>query len=483
MSSLSLQGVYIEQYGSIKQQYLELDSGLNVLYGLNGAGKSQILDCLVKAITNDPIFSIVNETFDYQESTMAGLLFKANSGGATRSQRTWRWGPQHDTLPNSDDVLEALLGLDNVAKLSESPQSLIEVDTNYSNESEELIRETVSSGLLVLVPVPGRDGYQIDRFQIIYSINRSSDSKSFQKHFRELREAMTHAYLECESYGGDSLVYVRDEIWSKHLKNVERSPLYNVFTLQGSLADRTFSHYGYGWGKSLDKEGLLQWPMPFVPVASLGFVNYAPINLINESKKTETIEQLSRWQTFKMANDTSYLELLGDSEKENLKKEFLKNYSEKLSIEVNELAQTFLLGLPAATFELKDSEQWMLSNPPSWQFSINNREVEFDSLANVQRRFCTLAMRIKFTTDNLYENDGDDFYQYAQRLLIVDEPESGLNRESEDHMALGFASLQSQNITCIVASHSPSFSNLGSAKVNLVKILGSDSKITSYDAL
>ncbi len=68
MSSSSLLGVYIENYGTIKQQYLELDSGLNVLYGLNGAGKSQILDCISKTISNDDVFSKLGGPFHFGQN-------------------------------------------------------------------------------------------------------------------------------------------------------------------------------------------------------------------------------------------------------------------------------------------------------------------------------------------------------------------------------------------------------------------------------
>ena len=503
MVRIQFQGLYVESFGPIKQQYLEIGDGPNVLYGLNGAGKSQFLDCLVKTVDNNQIFSKSPELWHLpQNSTMAGLVFKAESWGAYFQQNSRIWTIDEpggaSGLPNSNDILDALLEYEVIAKLSESPQGRIEVDSNYSKESEDLIRETISSGQLILLPVPNRN-----LFQIVYCINLENESDIFREHFSRLRTAMTAAHLEYEVASDD---YAEpDEIWSKHLKQMERSPLYNVFTLQGSLVDQYLIDYGYGWGTELDKEGLLTWPMPFVPVASLGFVRRAPINLIDEAEEI-SLEMLSKMQTSIMShkswehcnsienarnrelNNEDFLNSyvwLEESEKEILVKEFFEKYSDEISLEVNKLVQAFLFGLPRTTFNLGDADFWMQSRPPAWEFSSNNRSVSFQNLSNVQRRFCKLAIRLKLAMrEPFFDRDIDrEFNSEIPTLLVIDEPESGLNRTGEDYLAKGFVDLTELNINFVAASHSPSFLNLSGAKVNLVEIIDSHSKLTKMKML
>ena len=104
----------MESFGPIKQQYLEIGDGPNVLYGLNGAGKSQFLDCLVKTVSNNQIFAKSPELWHLpQNSTMAGLVFKAESWGAYFQQNSRIWTIDEpggaSGLPNGNDILDALL--------------------------------------------------------------------------------------------------------------------------------------------------------------------------------------------------------------------------------------------------------------------------------------------------------------------------------------------------------------------------------------
>jgi energy-coupling factor transporter ATP-binding protein EcfA2 len=495
MSSSSLLGVYIEHYGTIKRQYLELNSGLNVLYGLNGAGKSQILDCISKTISNDDVFSKLGGPFPFgQNPTLASLVFEPSRNGAYFHENTRHWHaegvPSFSHLPSSDDVLEAILGYyasEQIARRTESTQIGMHFELfDLKKESERIVRETTSDGLLVLVPVPFSN-----TFQVIYCIKKNAESTIFQNAWRKLREAMTRAHLKYQETWEDD--GEQHEIWPEALKGLEDSPFYNIFTLQGSLIDKTLYDWGTGWSSSLDHEGLLTWPMPFVPIASLGFVRRPPIRFIDESKD-ESLDILSRNETGRMlgaAYQEYRKELYGEINKGNqgppasytsykLSKEVQDKFSADVSNSVNQILQSFMFGLPKPNFDVGAPDRWMSSLPPVWKFSINDHEVGFESLSNVQKRFCKLAIQIDqhlAYTSFESEEDEDDQTEELPTLLIVDEPERGLNRTSEDYMAKGFANLEEKKIHSLVASHSPSFLNNGNARVNLVEISNSGTTI------
>ena len=488
MSSSSLLGVYIENYGTIKQQYLELDSGLNVLYGLNGAGKSQILDCISKTISNDDVFSKLGGPFHFgQNPTLSSLVFEPSRNGAYFHENTRHWQaefvPSFSHLPSIDDVLEAILGYqasEQIARRAESTQVAMHFELfDLKNESERIVRDTTSDGLLVLVPVPFSN-----TFQVIYCIKKNAESTIFQNAWRKLREAMTRAHLKYQETWEDD--GEQHEIWPEALKGLEDSPVYNIFTLQGSLIDQTLYDWGTGWSSSLDHEGLLKWPMPFVPIASLGFVRHPPIRFIDESKD-ESLDNLSQIETSRMfgaAYQEYTKELYGEINKGNqnppasysdykLSKEVQDKFSVDVSNSVNRILQSFMFGLPKPNFDVGAPDRWISSFPPVWKFSINDHEVGFESLSNVQKRFCKLAIQIDqhlAYTSFESEEDEDDQTEELPTLLIVDEPERGLNRTSEDYMAKGFADLEKKKIHSLVASHSPSFLNNGNARVNLVEI-------------
>lgn len=487
MPIFSLQGVYIEKFGSISHQYLELDAGLNVLYGLNGAGKSQILDCVTKTIANDAVFSKSSMPFWGQNPTLAGLVFQPSRDGAFFHENTRHWHaegvPSHSYLPSCDDVLEALLGYEQIARRTESTQvrGSLNLASYDSGKSDTIIRETISDGILVLVPLPSSN-----TFQLIYCINNKTESNEFNNAWRQMRAAMTQAHIKYQKTSDDGGDY--DEIWPEELAGLEDSPIYNVFTLQGSLIDQTLYNWGENWGTSLDNDGLLIWPMPFVPIASLGFIERSLISQIVEDKYS--LDQLSRGTTgrllgsafesyrkesHKQINEGDFDSFTPISEHE-LSLENHEMFSNTVSNSVNQLLQSFMFGLPKPHFTVDTPEKWMRSKPPSWKFSVNGNKVAFEKLSNVQKRYCKLAIEIEsevaqnleFSRAFAFEDEPES--ESPISLLVLDEPESGLNRTGEDYMASGFADLAKNGINSLVASHSPSFLNIGEVTINLVEI-------------
>ena len=491
----SLQGVYIEQYGSIRQQYLELDLGLNVLYGLNGAGKSQILDCVKRTISNDAIFSKPSYSIWGQNPTLATLVFKPSQDGAYFHENTRHWHgegvPSYPYLPSSENVLDALIGYEKIARRTESTQvkGSLNLESFDSSTSERLLRQTISDGLLVLVPIPASK-----TFQIIYCIKKNTESNEFQNAWQQMCEAMTRAHLKYQQTwedGGEE-----NEIWPEALSGLEGSPIFNVFTLQGSLIDQTLYNWGENWGNTLDNDGLLHWPMPFVPIASLGFVKRSLTSLIVEDKYS--LDQLSKGTTSRLLShafesyrkelhrplreeDFGPLSLLSEHE---LATENHDKFSSEVSDSVNQLLQSFMFGLPKPLFEVNTPERWMRSETPGWKFSVNGNSVDFESLSNVQKRFSKLAIEIEHViaqdlalSTSIESEDGPEMHEVPTSLLIIDEPESGLNRTGEDCMAKGFTDLVKNGIHSLVASHSPSFFNIGGVNINLVEISDSGTTI------
>jgi len=80
--SPQLCGAYISEFGPIHQQYLDLAPGLNCLYGVNGAGKSQILSCLVKSLENSN--DLISSDYAYETKSFDNLIISHIGNRAKR---------------------------------------------------------------------------------------------------------------------------------------------------------------------------------------------------------------------------------------------------------------------------------------------------------------------------------------------------------------------------------------------------------------
>lgn len=100
----------------------------------------------------------------------------------------------------------------------------------------------------------------------------------------------------------------------------------------------------------------------------------------------------------------------------------------------NELLRTFMVDPPELSFQLGDAVDWLVGQTPGW--------AGLDLLSFAQRRWAQVA--IAWSADT-----GDATY------LIIDEPERGLHRAAEAHMADGLRALVSRGVRLITATHSP----------------------------
>lgn len=120
--------------------------------------------------------------------------------------------------------------------------------------------------------------------------------------------------------------------------------------------------------------------------------------------------------------------------------------------EVSALANRLLrLVLPSGssqlTFELREPSNWMLGNRPGWTARLRGGDEvhALTALSSAQQRWAGLAARLALAGR-----------QSQPLVFLCDEPEAGLHRRAEAQLAHGLAAaMADRGTTAIVATHSP----------------------------
>jgi AAA15 family ATPase/GTPase len=94
---------------------LSLESDFNILYGLNGSGKTQILDCVKKTILKDDSFGEELGLWGWRNTSYASLVYEIADDSKEASfrefdqyTRMWHQPIGSSLLPSKFEVLAAL---------------------------------------------------------------------------------------------------------------------------------------------------------------------------------------------------------------------------------------------------------------------------------------------------------------------------------------------------------------------------------------
>jgi len=447
-----LRGIWIGRYGSISNQYLSLESDFNVLYGLNGAGKTQILDCVKKTILKDDSFG--EGDFGVWATSCASLVYEiaddskeAFSGEFDQYTRMWNQPTGSGELPGKFQVLAAL-GVSEDIPLAQRSEILSDRSGGFNRDwpgiktGRKMLQESIDGGLLVLVPTPSRNA-----FQIIYALSLYNDSPLFHAEWKKVFAATHKAGQDLEEFG------------------VSDSPLVNAFTLARTITDRG------AWDSYLQSGHAgepAEWPLPFVPVATIGFTQECPTVLLTESTEAG-LDELNKLTILYMAicepisiGQSNIPEYLGDwEEHQKYLKSFANEWAAKLTEDVNRMYQSMLDNAPKLTFDLKLEEGYRLfySNPPAWRLGNGG-------LSNVQQRWAKYAIRLCLeSVVNL---------STGRMLVILDEPENGFHRAAEQNFASALYAINHITVKTLIATHSPSFLDNLNSSISHVEMIAKE---------
>ena len=483
--SPQLCGAYISEFGPIRQQYLDLAPGLNCLYGVNGAGKSQILSCLVKSLENskDLISSDYSGRGDALVLSGAALVYRASDFGAYENpiSRMWSENSMGDGsgLPNRDDILVAH-DYDGMARSSEFEQNRITNEPNAFEDHLELIERTIDFGRLVLFPRPDKNA-----FQIIYAISVDCEDLEFKNFTSEFVSQMKNAAAVWAQADFDD----QEEHFPDRIAELKGNPLVNAFNVQGHLTDQYVAYYAEHWNEK-DFNFPIQ-NFPFIPISSLGFVSQAPTSLYTEDSidDIEVVNRRTRYVLLESATENLHNECSDDQDcsawehedeiSDDGESPFMVQVNfaaNELQTTINRLLNSFLSLAPNLRLEVGSRRQWFLNYAPSWEIGKTIGQ-SLGKLSFAQQRWVRLALDLGFRGSRLVARLSNHYQE--RQLLIIDEPERGLHRVGESHLASGLVTYAEDTGTALIATHSPSFLNLPSANVSLV----SDFRISHLAAL
>jgi len=125
--------------------------------------------------------------------------------------------------------------------------------------------------------------------------------------------------------------------------------------------------------------------------------------------------------------------------------------------EANKTFKKFLDSAPQLSCSKCPISQWFQGPPIEWGIEIDGEEtLPLSSLSWAERRWASMAIRLSAPTTNV-----------PVRLLVIDEPERGLHRRAERHLAKALRDLTSEmGVTCVVATHSPAFLSVQEARLH-----------------
>lgn len=138
----------------------------------------------------------------------------------------------------------------------------------------------------------------------------------------------------------------------------------------------------------------------------------------------------------------------------------------------NEVLQRFLLDPPVLRLRMGDPISWMLGDGPRWETSAG---IRISALSDAERRWSRvaialaapdeLAVRLGYTEGaRVFAIDQDS--ELAAPILVVDEPERGLHRAAETHLAAGLIALaRTGRVRTILATHSPALLDDGQGQI------------------
>jgi len=143
----------------------------------------------------------------------------------------------------------------------------------------------------------------------------------------------------------------------------------------------------------------------------------------------------------------------------------------------NDLLQRFLLDPPPLRLVLGDPLDWVSGSGPHWEAGP---AVPINSLSDAEKRWSRIAIALAAPHDEsvLLNSDSDDAGTFAidedsdlpAPILLLDEPERGLHRAAEAHLASGLLALTStKRVRPIIATHSPSLLDAGQGQIVQIK--------------
>ncbi|MHA7142856.1 AAA family ATPase [Arthrobacter sp. Sr33] len=404
--------------------HLELEAGMTVLYGQNGAGKSKILQELSAVLhgigPNHPGGVTSGISCLHLRLTSLDRAVQEVPGIFLKLLLDW------DFERNALEVLQ-----ESVAK------SLVQY--RIIDEGDEEWYESLFPGTAgVFISLFPRGTQDEPSFEVwISSLVSIDDRTGFAEHVAS-NYAITQRLLnEAEKLSPTQITEI--------LGSVQRNPLSPWVEQDNPVAVRS-DHRGMAMSSRLDG-----WPERFpVPLFEFASVGEGLLDVITTDASLEALEADTLGILRGSLTMGSAVEVLIGDEFEYAPS--LVNEVEKLVAEANKFLSNVFPNRFALRLDLKSPSDWFMGNTPAWlavSEAAGGLELPLTELSAAERRWASAAI-----------GWGQTYLSgFMPQVLLIDEPEQGLHRELESLIAsrLSLIAGPSGSSTVIVASHSPGF--------------------------
>lgn len=545
-----LLGCRIKEVGSIEETSLSLLHGINVLYGKNGAGKSQIIDAVSKLASGDSSIASSHSAlyFEWTRPIVASDQNRFEQYGGN----PW---PKFERAPVIDDAYNIGLGSDELPVWANTfnkwaMQAIIYLclmGSDEKNEQNDLLHYVMRTLLdveeeledstptniegddsadrtLPASPIVENIGFLIEAF----GTNPTDQSDYWNGAFRRHLVAMYHAAStehcwtipqEDEDENSDvvtvkqiALLLLEAAVRGRFVVQVRNKKLtlglvsdITPPSLMSELINDAVSEM-----EEIDRPDAGMVESFYEPVGEFGamlFANWyeipspnwwegiiwsteveAPSIAYVLRENTRTLEEITldsleescshrypaeQFMTLfermrvsrerKMDLTTSEMDRRFEALIDRTSSNFVNNDAQErlLSIcaKANQILQELLENPPVIEGKIRSIYQWGSHGLVDWS-GIDQAGIRMP-LANfsfAQNRWINFAIEVASISDDC-----------PMRLVCLDEPEAGLHRRAERYLARGLANVvHSNNLTALIATHSPEFLGLEGVQLNHV---------------
>lgn len=449
-------------------QFVELSPGINILYGLNGSGKTSFLRRVASAIIHWDADEVSSIDLKSILSMSRGLdLFLEMGEGLSTSTRyddvqelikplyhstfNRTFGPGPCNLEQVKwDYLEGVIGFP-IRSDSDNYYLTQELDEESISE-DAVLKWTEGKPLLKYSLNEDEDNYY--EISLIHRINLLTNfQKEEWEKIKYRLDLIKDSLLELwnqdnfEEYRHHLNKHFFDHIWNQETQNL----LINS------------NNFGFGKLGIFYITDFYNATEHYISLPSLGFSKSSGIWAIFE--KSLFNEKLERTNDSEEEINVSTLNNIfraGDSHMDRLARE------EKLQANANEITESanlifskLMLDAPRLVFMQSIHQLPEVGPSFSWYFSIDGKENSWHSLSELslaQRRWAEISINLAFLQR--------ESIWIRKPILIIDEPEASIHITGQRHLLQGLVWLQNEyDLQILIASHSPLFLEISNAKI------------------
>jgi hypothetical protein len=440
-------------------QYFAFNENINIFYGLNGSGKTNLIRTIVACLEN---LELRGEFKDY--SLFADLLFpiveeKINddrwdwNGDHKVFTHVYQWGGPQTLNEIKLDLCDSVIGYPATEDSSDVyvfptlPEEF-QLDSYLDKNSIDFWLQ--GSPLIHFSPIDtkGRQRYQINITHVKELMNEELKNKWYGliNRFIEADKRADELFPEENDldYMTKQLEFIETEVTQKVVKEK------NVFLNNANFLWKRVSSAPF---PSNNK---------FVHLPTLGYTTGIRMRAVYETNLFDSDDQT------KSSEDIDALTIramvYGPRDiKKNM--EILEKESGNISHEVNLIYSKLMYGAPELAFMPTEHSLAVTGNSYSWYFKAANGFgfLPLNKLSLAQKRWAILSIKIAF----LHFGSGTKSYlDSSKNALVIDEPESALHITAQQYLVGGLRWLtEERNIQLFIATHSPLFMNYQNAKL------------------